>query len=379
MSISGNLRTLNFTELLQWLSQGTKTGTLVVAKEETEKRVFFKTGAIISTASNNPKEYLGHFLLSHGLIDELILAKAMEMQEDSKIMLGKILVTIGAITEEDLDHMLRLKAQESLYELFVWSEGEFRFYDGELPAFPMIPLAINVTHLVLEGTQRIDDWNRMNSQIPSNQGVPVAVAALTPEHPDDRIGKRILELVDDDRSIEEIALHAHTSSYQVCRVLFSQLEKSALKIVRPRAIVPPVVQEVASEKGEVEADTLVTSGERLMAEAAYEQGLRRLRAALSLDPDSQRTQKSIDSAEKAIARKLESEGLHLDAIPHAERGFEDLTELAITPQEGFILTRVNGSYDIQTILQISPVPQLEGLLTFWRLLQAGHIRLEQRK
>ena len=95
MSISGNLRTLSFTELLQWLSQGTKTGTLVVAREDVEKRVFFENGTIISTASNNPKEYLGHFLLSHGLIDEMILAKAMEMQEDSKIMLGKILVTIG--------------------------------------------------------------------------------------------------------------------------------------------------------------------------------------------------------------------------------------------------------------------------------------------
>ena len=63
-------------------------------------------------------------------------------------------------------------------------------------------------------------------------------------------------------------------------------------------------------------------------------------------------------------------------MPVAQCSFDELTELDITPQEGFILTRVNGSYDVQTILQISPMPQLDGLLTFWRLAQAGHVKLQ---
>ncbi len=381
MSISGNLRTLDFTELLQWLSQGGKTGTLVVVKGATEKRVFFDSGTLISTASNNPKEYLGHFLLSHGLIDEVVLAKAMEMQEENQMLLGKILVTIGAITEVDLEHMLRLKAEESLYEIFTWTEGEFRFLDGELPSFTMIPLAVNVTHLVLEGTQRLDDWKRIRARIASDQAVPVSIGELVPEEESDRMARRILDLVDDDRTIEEIALHAHTSEYQVCRVLFHQLDRGTLKIVRPRPLPSGPVAVAADESEEVELaeiDSLVASGLKLLAEDAYEKGLRRLRAALSLDPDSRETQATIREAETKIEAKLAADGLAMTAVPHLERALAELAGLDITPQEGFILTRVNDAYDVQTIVKISPMPQLDALLTLWRLARAGHIRLEQK-
>ncbi|MCP4248738.1 MAG: hypothetical protein GY778_16970, partial [bacterium] len=42
-----------------------------------------------------------------------------------------------------------------------------------------------------------------------------------------------------------------------------------------------------------------------------------------------------------------------------------------------LLTRINGSYDIQTILKISPMPPLDAMLVFRGLLAAGHIRLEE--
>jgi hypothetical protein len=377
MSISGNLETLDFTELLQWLSQGMKTGTLLIAKGEFEKRVFFNKGTIVSTASNNPKEYLGQFLLSHGLIDEVVLAKAMEMQEENKMMLGKILVTIGAITEEDLDHMLRLKAEESLYEIFTWQQGEFRFRDGDLPGFTMIPLKVNVTHLVLEGTQRIDDWNRMRGRISSPQSVPVSVGPMVPESPDDRMAKRILQLVDDDRTIEEIALHAHTGEYQVCRVLFHQLEKGTVKVVRPRGVTTEPVPATSTDAGEVEVESLVATAQRFLNDSDYEKALRRLRAALSLEPDAKGTQDALKAAEALIVNRLTAEGITMTSVPKLERSFEELAGLAITPQEGFILTRVNGTYDIQTIVKISPMPQLDALLTFWRLAKAGHIQLVQ--
>ena len=40
-----------------------------------------------------------------------------------------------------------------------------------------------------------------------------------------------------------------------------------------------------------------------------------------------------------------------------------------------MLTRINGSYDIQSILKISPMPPLEAQIVFWKLLRAGHITL----
>jgi len=178
MGITGNLKTMELAELLQWVSQGNKTGTLLIDNGQIKKKIFFREGRIISSASTDPREHLGHFLVSHGFISEEELSKAVSMQEKSKMLLGKILTTIGAISEEDLHRLHRLKAEESVYELFSWEEGEFRFIDGELPEQTMVPMNLDATSIVLEGVQRLDEWKRIRQVIPSAQAIPVALGDL---------------------------------------------------------------------------------------------------------------------------------------------------------------------------------------------------------
>ncbi len=55
---------------------------------------------------------------------------AMEVQEESQILLGKILVMINAIAESDLLRLMKKKAEESIYDIFLWTEGDFEFVDG---------------------------------------------------------------------------------------------------------------------------------------------------------------------------------------------------------------------------------------------------------
>ncbi|MCL4840148.1 MAG: DUF4388 domain-containing protein, partial [Thermoanaerobaculia bacterium] len=73
MGITGNLRTMELAELLQWLSQARKTGTLVVRNGTVEKRVIFQDGKILTSGSTDPREYLGNFLVSHGYLSEVEL------------------------------------------------------------------------------------------------------------------------------------------------------------------------------------------------------------------------------------------------------------------------------------------------------------------
>ena len=139
MGITGNLKTMQLSELLQWLSLGSKTGTLLIDGHGVEKRIYFQDGRIDSSSSSDQREYLGHFLVSHGFITEEELKMAMEVQEESQILLGKILVMINAIAEADLLRLMRKKAEESIYDVFLWTEGDFEFVDGELPDQKMVP------------------------------------------------------------------------------------------------------------------------------------------------------------------------------------------------------------------------------------------------
>src|SRR4051812_41894466 len=167
MSVSGNLKTMLPGDLLQWLSLGQKSGTLVVKNKLVEKKIFFRNGRVISSASNDPREYLGQFLMSHGFLSEPELKKAMEVQQQSGILLGKILVMIDVISEKDLTRLMRLKAEEEIYDIFLWREGEFHFIDDQLPTMEMIPLQVDVTGIIMEGTRRFDEWLRIRELIPN--------------------------------------------------------------------------------------------------------------------------------------------------------------------------------------------------------------------
>jgi len=378
MAITGNLKTMELAELLQWLSQGRKTGTLYLDNTKVEKRIFFREGTIVSSAASDPKEYLGHFLVSHGYIDELTLAKAVEMQEENKMLLGKILLTIGAIEEDDLDRMLKLKAEESIYELFTWQEADFRFADGELPEYQMVPVNLSVTGLVLEGHRRLDEWKQIRQHIPNAFVIPVAIDDLRPAEPNAGV-ENILSLVNDDRTVQEIAIETHSGEFHVCRVLYDQIRAGRLKVVRPRQIQVPVAAAAADVDGAVQkspgAEALLEAAKSYIGERQFDLALRHLRAAKSLDPNSVKVQQLIAAAENTIQGAINERGISLTSVPILCSDPEEFSSLDISPQEGFVLTRVNGSYDIQTILKITPVPPLEAQIVFWKLLEAGHIEL----
>jgi hypothetical protein len=175
MAIAGNLRTMQLSELLQWLSAGLKTGTLVVRGAPGEKRIYFDNGRVTSSSSTLEREHLGRFLVGFGFITEEELIRALEVQQESRILLGKILVMIGAIKEEELANLVRLKAAETIYDMFLWTEGSFAFIDGEIPSLPMVPISSDVTGIVMEGLRRYDEWQRIKTRIPTMRAIPAVV------------------------------------------------------------------------------------------------------------------------------------------------------------------------------------------------------------
>lgn len=220
---------MQLSELLQWLSMGQKTGTLVIRGGAGEKRIYFQNGRIISSSSTIEREYLGHFLVAYGYITEEELTKAMEVQEESKILLGKILVMIGAIAEEDLVELIRLKACETIYDIFLWPEGAFQFIDGEIPQRPMIPIAIDVTGIVMEGLRRFDEWARIRERIRSLRDVPSVVAPIGVDSlPEPQ--RIILRAIDGIRSLAQIAESTHNPDFPVARLVFELLESGHVEI-----------------------------------------------------------------------------------------------------------------------------------------------------
>lgn len=484
MSISGNLKTMALAELLQWLASGQKTGTLVIDKgdDKVEKRIFFDDGVIISSASTDPKEYLGRFLVSHGYLDEDEVDAAVARQNEEKKLLGQILVDMGHISEEDLEEMLRLKAEETIYDIFTWPQGAFEFLDGELPEKTMVKVKVDVQFIVLEGTRRQDEWNRIRETVPSPECVPVLVRDIEEMGDElelDEVDRRILEWVDDERSVDEISSGSMTSLFQVADIFAEQVKNGVLKMVKPRIIEVKVpVPAAEGEEGKIEAgqakvpedsgmyqlamlqqmaqmnqmmgqyqnamtpsqmqaqmqgqmpqgqgqgqpsggqgidvgggqtlnfaggggggapsaaggggagdaapggaaggsaaEAKIQEAESALKDAKLQEALAAFRAAAEAEGADAGVESKVKEGEEKVLRALERAGVRMDAVPKLKCDMGELQNLDISAQEGFMLSRVDGSYDIQSILKMSPMPKIDAQLLFWRLRKSGHIGL----
>lgn len=376
MGITGNLKTMQLSELLQWLSLGQKTGTLLIEGHGIEKRIYFHNGRINSTSSSDPREYLGHFLVSHGYITEEELKMAMEVQEESAILLGKILVMINAISETDLLRLMRKKAEESIYGVFLWGEGNFEFVDGELPELKMVPLSLDVTGIIMEGLRRYDEWQRIRLRVPDASVVPQIVGPLSLETLSEQ-EKLIVPYVDGKRSIEAIALQTHNAEFNVARLVFEGLRGETMVLVEAGSA---RIQAVVGGGGQAddEVEHFLQRGRGALKDdpqTAY----RMFKVASDLNPSDGRATEGIREAEREIKSVLERDGVSGEKVPELAIPISEITERDFSPHEGFVLSRINGQWDVKSIMKISPMKELEVLIIFQRFLGDGVIRWKARK
>jgi uncharacterized protein DUF4388 len=381
MPLTGKL-TMNAADLFQWVSLGQKSGTLVVARESVEKKVFFRNGRVISSASNDPREYLGQFLMSHGYLSEPELTKAMEVQRQSGILLGKILVMIEVISEEDLQRLMRRKAEEEIYDVFLWRDGQFHFVEDELPKNEMIPLQVDVTGIVMEGTRRVDEWSRIRQVIASDNVVPVMQKAIDDAGLTD-VERTIVNAVDGRRTIAEIVLESRSSSFVVSSALCHFIREGEVRLIEaaPAAAVAPeepvsAPQPAAPMTEDEEIVSLLNRAQQALRARDFEKAQRLLRAAQNLDPNHPKVRASVKGAETVIINELKTAGVGDAKVPRVSKPLEELTSMNFTPNEGFLLSRINGTWDIGSLVKISPIREPDALLIFYKLWKDGIIAFD---
>jgi hypothetical protein len=383
MALTGKL-TMTAADLLQWVSLGQKSGTLVVARESVEKKIFFRNGRVISSASNDPREYLGQFLMSHGYLSEPELTKAMEVQRQSGILLGKILVMIDVIGEEDLQRLMRRKAEEEIYDVFLWREGIFEFHENEVPQNEMIPLQVDVTGIIMEGTRRMDEWSRIRQVIPDDNVVPVLQKAIDDATLED-VERTIINAVDGRRTIADIVLESRSSSFVVSSTLLHRIREGQVRLMEPQQAAPapvaveeppPALQPAAPMSEDEEITSLLTRAQQALRIKDFEKAQRLLRAAQNLDPNHPKVRSAVKGSETVIINELKTAGLADAKVPRVSKPFEELTSMNFTPNEGFLLSRINGTWDIGSLVKISPIREADALLIFHKLWKDGIIALE---
>jgi hypothetical protein len=219
-------------DILQWIATGQKTGTLHVERRSVQKRIILREGNIFSSWSNDPRESLGQFLIRLRLVTEEQLFRALLAQEEKGRLLGSILVADGVLGEEDLKRALKAKAEETVFDLFLWPSGQFEFREGEFPDDILITFESPVTPVILEGIRRVDEWLRIKAVFPS---MDTTVKVKGPPPPGaDANEKQLLALAAAGKSLAEISLELRRSEFETASLVFDLFSRGLVAVGQTR-------------------------------------------------------------------------------------------------------------------------------------------------
>jgi hypothetical protein len=371
MAIHGTLKTMSLTDLLQFLAAGRKTGTLKFDLGKITKQVYFQNGLIVGSKSNDPREYLGQTLLHYGKLDESQLQAAREIQRSSGAKLGEVLVQQGFLTESDVLDILKTRTLDAIYDLFLWTEGQFEFYDDDALPDDLILIEVEPTTVIMEGIYRIDELSRYRTLIPSDRAILELGAGWTSTLKLGKEFRQVLYFVEKRMSVAEICYHMHASAFHVYGQLYDLLSKGIARVAgelpEGTNATPPEIEDLPESLTE-----LLWSAERKLDEDP-ESALVMIQRVLEEDPKNTQAQKLLPEAEKKLIKHIYSSGIAPTAVPVLLVSPSILTEQTLGPQEGFILSRINGEWDIQSILSICPFRDADCLRMIKRLIDRGVI------
>jgi hypothetical protein len=366
MSLRGNLKTMSLPDILQWIAQGQKTGTLHLERRSIKKRIIVRDGQIFSSWSNDPRESLGQFLIRESMVTEEQLFKALIGQEEKGRLIGSILVSEGILTEDDLRLALQAKAVETIYDLFLWPEGEFDFREGEFPYDVLIHWETPVTPVILEGIRRVDEWNRIRAVFPSMEvtfKVPGPPEQLEAPHE-----RQAVTLAAQGKTLAQLGLELRRSDFDVAHMMFDLYQRGVVGVDQVR-------QEATAQDpiGAIQ-DLLALAYQRLQ-EKRFDSAIQAYEQVLELDRLNQNAKKGLIAATEARSREKALKSVALGKVPYLTMDFAELTKLRFDPHEGFVISRVNGQWDVQSILKLCPMAEEDALMIFSRLLDRKVIEL----
>jgi len=367
MGLSGNLRTMDLPEILQWISSGRKTGTLHLERRSVQKRIFFQGGVIHTSWSNDPRESLGQFLIRERLVTEEQLFRALLKQETEGRLIGSILMADGLLSEADLRRSLQAKAEETIYDLFLWPEGKFEFKDGEVPANVTVFIDVDVTGVIMEGVRRVDEWQRMKEVLPSmSVTFRVMIGHSSPEN---AVEREALKLASLDKSLAEISLELRRSEFETASAMFELHQRGMVQVDSIGKEATAAADLVGTIK-----DLLSVAQQRL-TERRYDAALRAYEEVLAIDRLNQHAKKGLIALMESRSKDRALRTVPLDKVPVLIMDMRTLTRENFDPQEGFVLSRVNGEWDVRSILKLCPMAEEDALLIFARLLERKVIGL----
>jgi hypothetical protein len=168
MALQGSLSELSLPDVIQMVSVSGKTGVFSVRRDQERGKIYLRDGQIVDAA-------------------------------------------VGA-----------LRGDTAVYEMAIWSDGDFVFEPGQ--ETDRVTIQLSNANLMMEAARRLDEWRVLSRKIPSLDLIPYFTARNQSDQvtlsPHEWI---LVTRIDGERTIERIAEELQWSGFDVSKLLFGMI------------------------------------------------------------------------------------------------------------------------------------------------------------
>ncbi len=254
----GTLDTFSVVEVLQMLGRVRRSGTLHIECAERQIDVHFVQGRIAETRDSTrvyADTVLGSLLIKRSLVTEQQLDQALREQENDPRPLGTILVGRDFVNEDDLrDVLSRQVANTFLAVKTTGANGTFMFVIDDA-AVPVDYITIDTQSVLIEVSSVGADYvaafellGAANTILIRNRDYETLPRHAVPMGRDEF---HVLGLIDDERTVSQVAAASHLEEVTVISILGKFCQAKVLLTLADRLPTPLTDSELRAHRDSV--------------------------------------------------------------------------------------------------------------------------------
>lgn len=369
MSVHGALSTMPAEDVLEWAARRKLSAPLTFEHESTLRSLVVEDGIIVWASSNRRDEQLGVILARSGFVTERALAEALEARVESGVPLGKVLLMSGLISETDLIEILATKIRETVTDIVTWPEGTFEVLPRTGPPSSGVNAQLPIEICLTVARRRTARMQQIMGVLGSDDVTFQVPPGALPPAPDSTSGlidrARLWALAGDRHTAGDLAATFRGERFATYDALAAMVEAGRLVIDRHQRDRASSAVELAAG-----ARNRLRQGDRAGALAMATQ-------ALHQDPSDEDVRRTFSQVERARVAEIAKQLLARHRVPRLVRELSDqlAAELALSDTEMELAARVDGRWDLLSLLRSVSVREAEALLAFARLAEVGVVEL----
>ncbi|HEX8703674.1 MAG TPA: DUF4388 domain-containing protein, partial [Myxococcaceae bacterium] len=376
--LSGDFLTMSLQDVVNHLGNRRVSGVLRVHRGGVFKELTIQDGSVVSASSNQPREYLGQFLINMGHLTEDQLGRAFESQRETDIRLGKVLVMKGMVPESTVQSTLSLKFREMLLDAFQWADGEFQFEVLEVttPSAEGLDVRVELMDIHREGEFRETAWQAIRAVFPSGKArLTVDEKKLPEPRQPGSLDERISSLIKEGMTIDEMALALHASDFHLYQRLYALYRRDAVKVRDEAAAPEPTQKPLPSPQiigSESPVDEILSAARMFLDKSNFRDAEVLARRAYEMVPSPENAE-LLKHAETGLQESLRTVLMDPPQVPTLLVPQAKLKTMPLSAPERYLLSRIDGKRDVAAIVHVSPLHELDALRYFQGFLDSGFV------